>query len=56
MYSDNDLERWGNLFAKHEIFARSHMRFEQFMAFSDEFKRDVLAAFLNKNQEHYSHG
>lgn len=48
MYPDHDIERWGNLFAKHQVYRRIRLRFSVFMGLSDNAKRECLQHFLDR--------
>ena len=44
MYTDRELEVWGNLFCQHHIYYRLRMDFERFMALKNNVKRECIRA------------
>ena len=44
MYTEYELEKWGSLFCRHQIYYRLRMNFDRFMGLSDHLKRECIRA------------
>jgi len=42
MHSDQDIERWGEIFTKHDLYKRLSIEFYRFLSLTNEAKHKLL--------------